>query len=566
MSTPATTVLLNADVRPMVTDRGRAEALAWRGDALLAVGDRAEVMRAAGPDATVRDLQGATVIPGFIDAHHHPCIVALYGALVRLTPPAVSDIPSLQRAIADAAAALAPGAWLVTLDWDESQLRERRPPTAQELDEAAPRNPVFAMHYTCHRAVANRLALSLAGLDDRTPDPPGGVISRDRRGRLDGLLIERGMSRVEAMARGSLLARDVDGVCARLAAHHGALLAVGITRVVDAAVPGDLVGMYREALRRGALRVPTVMFPTATSGYLDEPWEALDGTPTGHREGLLEVGAVKLVLDGAPVCHMCLRVGQSLGALLRAWTMAARDRSFDALRTALSVHPRLGRDGRLHSGLAIYRPEEAARVVAAAAERGFGVASHAIGNAAIETALDAYDRAGPALHRAARPRVEHGSFASREQVRRIAATGVAVVTQPAFLAMPALRDAPEIPGLPHIPLRSLLDAGALVAGSSDHPVTGFDPLDGLRAAVSRRNARGVVTEADERVSLDEALALYTRSAAVASGCADRCGTLAPGLRADLVVLSGPLRRASDLDDARVAETVLGGETVYARSP
>ena len=102
MSTPATTVLLNADVRPMVTDRGRAEALAWRGDALLAVGDRAEVMRAAGPDATVRDLQGATVIPGFIDAHHHPCIVALYGALVRLAPPAVRDIPSLQRAAAAA--------------------------------------------------------------------------------------------------------------------------------------------------------------------------------------------------------------------------------------------------------------------------------------------------------------------------------------------------------------------------------------------------------------------------------------------------------------------------------
>lgn len=564
MSPPETHVLLNADVRPLVRDQDRAEAVAWRGAEVIAVGERAAVLRAAGPDARVRDVGGAAVLPGFIDAHHHPSIAALYGGLVRLTPPAVTDIASLQRAIADAAASLAPGEWLVTLDWDESRLRERRAPTAGELDEAAPRNPVFALHYTCHRAVANRLALTRAGVDDGAADPPGGAFSRDRRGRLDGLLIERAMSPVESMARGSLLARDLDGVCARLAAHHRAMLAVGITRVVDAAVPGDLVEMYQEAQRRGALRVPTVMFPTATSGYLDEPWAALEGAPTGHRDGLLEVGAVKLVLDGAPVCHMCLRVGQSLGALLRAWRLAARHRTADPLRTALSVRPRLGRDGRLRSGLAIYRPEEARRVVAAAAARGFAVASHAIGNAAIETALDAYDHAGAALHRAARPRLEHASFASASHVARIAAAGVAVVTQPAFVAMPALRDAPEIPGLPHIPLRSLLDAGALVAGSSDHPVTGFDPLDGVRAAVSRRNARGEVIEPEQRITLDEALALYTRSAAAVSGGRGRCGVLTPGARADLAVLSGPLRVASDLDGLTVRETVLAGEVAFSR--
>jgi predicted amidohydrolase YtcJ len=556
---PPATVLVGADVRTMVSNDARADAVAWRGEHLLAVGAREDVLRAAGDDAVVRDVGGAAVLPGFIDAHHHACLVALYGALVRLSAPTVRDIPSLQRAVADAARALPPGAWLVCLDWDESQLTERRPPNADELDEAAPHNPVLALHYSCHRAVANRRALALAGLNGSSAAPPGGDLGRDRRGRLDGLLIERAMSPAERLARADLLARDAAAVCARLAAHHDAMLAAGITRVVDTAVPGDLVSLYREAQRQGALRVPTVIFPTGTSGYLDAPWEALDGAPTGHREGNLEVGAVKLVLDGAPVCHMCLRIGQSLGALLRAWQMAARDRSLDPIRTALSVRPRLGRDGLLRSGLAIYTPTEAQEMVAGAVARGFAVASHAIGNAAIETALDAYAAAGAPLHRAARPRIEHASFPTKAQVARIAGEGIAVVAQPGFVALPAVRAAPAIPGLPYLPLRALLDAGVLVAGSSDHPVAGFDPLDGVRAAVFRRNADGRVTEPDERVSLDEALALYTRAAAEVSGCADRCGTLAPGLRADLVVLSGPLRRAADLDGIRVAETILGGE-------
>lgn len=561
-----TTALVNADVRTMDRAGRRAEAVAWRGDTLLAVGDRAEVLRAAGPDVEVRDAGGAAVLPGFLDAHHHPSLVALYGAQARLVPPAVTDIPSLQRALAEAAVGLAPGEWLVALDWDDNLLAERRAPTADELDEAAPGRPVLAIHYSCHRAVAGRRALALAALDERSPDPPGGTLSRDRRGHLTGLLVERAMHPVEAIARAALLARDADAIVGRLGAHHDALLAAGITRVVDATVPLDLVSLYREAQRRGALRVPTVMFPTATSGYLDEPWEALDGAPTGERDGLLEVGAVKLVLDGAPVCAMCLRVGQSLAVVARAWSLAVRERSLDAVRTTLSVRPRFGLDGRVRSGIALYAPDAAKRIVKGAVERGFAVAAHAVGNDAIETALGAYQTAGPKLGRAGRPRIEHGSFPTREQIGRIAGAGIAVVAQPGFVALPAFGSAPSIPGIPFMPLRSLLDAGVLVAGSSDYPVAGFDPLDGVRTAVRRVNAKGRVAEPDERVTLDEALALYTRSAAEASGCGDRCGTLEAGKRADVVVLSGPLARAGDLDGLRVAETVLGGEVVFRRSP
>src|SRR5437868_2071216 len=117
----------------------------------------------------------------------------------------------------------------------------------------------MAMHYSCHRALANSAALTAAGIDKHTPDPSGGVISRGRSGVPDGLLVERGMSRVESLARANLVARDAEGFLARLARHHRALAAAGITRVVDATVPADLAALYREASRRGLLTVPTVM-------------------------------------------------------------------------------------------------------------------------------------------------------------------------------------------------------------------------------------------------------------------------------------------------------------------
>ncbi|HEX7601355.1 MAG TPA: amidohydrolase family protein, partial [Polyangiaceae bacterium] len=320
--TPATRLLHNADVRTMDAAGTIAEAIAWRDGRVVAVGTRAEVERVAGPDAETWDGGGATVLPGFIDAHHHPSIVALYGGLVRLVPPRVTDIASLQRALAEASAQLPPERWLVATGWDEALLAERRPPTRAELDDAVPDRPLMAMHYTCHRALANSRALDQAGISKATPDPSGGMISRGPKGVPDGLLLERGMSRVETLARESLCAHDLEGFLVRLAEHHRAMAAAGITRVVDATVPPDLIALYREAARRGLLTVPTVMMPVSTSGYLETPWDALDGPKTGHDEGPLVVGPLKLVFDGAPGCAMCLGWWQLAGTALGAWAMS----------------------------------------------------------------------------------------------------------------------------------------------------------------------------------------------------------------------------------------------------
>lgn len=540
----------------------RAEAVAWRDGKIVAVGSMEEVAREAGPDAETIDT-GATILPGFIDAHHHPCIAALYGGSVRLAPPLVTKMAELQSALREASKKLPEGAWLSATEWDEAHLDERRPPTLEELDDAVPDRPLFAPHYSCHRALANSKALALAGIDASTKDPPGGMISRDKRGRPDGLLIERGMSRVEALARRSLSTRDAEGFLARLASHHRDLVAVGITRVMDAAVPGDLAALYREADARKTLLVPTVLMPVSTTGYLDAPHDALDGPPTGTEEGLLTVGALKLIYDGAPTCAMCLGWFQLAGTSLNAFARSIKLGSLDPIRTTLSAKPRLG--AKIRTGISIYAPDEAKDTVRKGLERGFAIATHAIGNEAIDVALAAYEAAGSKLHASRAPRLEHVTFVSREQVKRIAALGAVVVTQPHFVSLKAFAAGPLVPGLLTSALRSLLDAGIRVAGSSDYPVAGFDPLDAIRAAVTRKTVYGDVQEPEERVTLEQALALYTRESAGALGEGAARGTLTPGKRADVVVLTGKLGSVDDLARLKVQSTWIAGEAVFRAS-
>jgi hypothetical protein len=549
-----TRAIAGADVRTMTG--GRAEAIAWRDGWIIAVGSRADVAREA-PDAEIVEARGATVLPGFIDAHHHPCIAALYGGLVRLTPPAVTDIPGIQRALAAASKELAPGRWLVAMDWDENKLAEGRRPTRAEIDDAVPDRPVFALHYSCHSALANSRALELAGIDRDTPEPSGGVIARGKNRVPDGNLFERGMSRVERLARASLVASDLEGYFTRLAEHHRALVRAGITRVVDCAVPPDLGALYREAARRGILIVPTVMFPVSATGYLEAPWDVLDGPVTGEEEGLLTVGPVKLVFDSAPVPCMCLDLTQALASVGGIIARAIRSGSLDAARTARSTRMRLER-GKIRTGFPLYRRDEAEDIVRAATEAGFAVGTHAIGNEAIDFVLSTYARV-PA--RGLR-RIEHGTFLDTDMVKRAADLGVGITSQPAFIMHPMLGAVPAMPRLRYMPHRWLIDAGVKVAGSSDYPVAGIDPLDGIRGAVFRRTASGHVHEPDQRIDVDEAVALYTRTAAEISLAGTQSGTLEPGKRADLVILDPPL---ADLERARVRATVIGGEMVYERS-
>jgi hypothetical protein len=241
---------------------------------------------------------------------------------------------------------------------------------------------------------------------------------------------------------------------------------------------------------------------------------------------------------------------------LSTWALCIRRGSLDPLRASLSTKPRLG--WKVRTGLHLYKHDEAREVVAAALARGFSVASHAIGNEAVARVLTLYEELGGSLGRTAAPRLEHATFVDRGLVARIRDLGLAVVVQPHFLALPAFANAPSVPGLPFAPARAFLDAGVLLAGSSDAPVAGFDPLDGIRSAVSRRTSGGHALGPDQRVTMDEAIAMYTRNGAKAAACFEECGSLEVGKRADLVLLDRPLRSEEDLASVSTRATVIGG--------
>ncbi len=543
--------VLVARARTLDPSTPTAEALAFESGVITAVGDEATV-RAAYPKADVHELGDVTLLPGFIDAHHHVGISALYEGTTRLAAPRVFDVASLQAALAEAARSSPADRWLIATLWDETLLRERRPPTRAELDAAVPDRPAFLLHHTCHRALANTKALELAGIGRHSPEPSGGTIERGSGGLPTGLLVERAMAPVEQLARADRLRVDAAGCLDRMAAHLRSLARAGITRVCDTAVPLDLMPLFQALAERGDLAIPTHVCPVSLRGWLPEPTDVFGGASTGEALGPgLRVGPVKLVFDGAPGCSMCLSWAQSLTSFARTLRIAAEDRSLDALRTLLSITPRYGRVVR--SGLALYERADGERVVRAAVDHGFALASHAIGNAAIDVVLGSYEAARSSLDRAGTARIEHASFAEVEQARRMAELGVAAVVQPALIEMHMTATAPAIPGLPLTPLARLLRAGVRVVGSSDYPVHTFDPLAGIRGAMQRRNARGVVMDPEERVGLDDALAMYTRTAAEVLGVGRETGTLSVGKRADLVAVE----RLGE-PDAVVRRTWVGG--------
>ncbi len=538
-----------------------AEAIAFRGEEILTVGSEHDVT-SRHPEAEIVDLGERVAVPGFIDPHLHLSIAALHRAAVDLRH--CSSIEELLATIRRAANGTPEGDWIYAFGHDESVLGERRHPTAAEIEAASPKNPVFAYHYSCHEGVVSEGGLAALGWSRSTGDPPGGIIERDAKGALTGRLIEAAVGPAEARARASRMARNVDAILDHFLEYERELFAVGITRLADPTVSSDLAVLYRRARAERGLRIPVVMMPSSDRGILDPPWDRLDGSTTGEGDDGLRVGALKLILDGGNRCAMCLGPGQAVGVALRTLASVLLRRSVDAVRFARDASARVS-GGAVRTGILYYTDADAQRIVAEAAGHGFALALHAIGNAAVDQALAALAPVQGKRPAGLSPRIEHASVLDRDHPRKIADQGITVVTQPGFLRLPAT-DQLVLPGsLKMMPLRALWDAGVTVSGSSDAPVTSFDPLVGIKSAVSRWTLSGRELHPEQALTPDEALAMYTINAARALGVDDRVGSLAAGKRADVVVLSHDPRDSHQHGSLRVEQTYLGGELVFDRT-
>jgi predicted amidohydrolase YtcJ len=533
MPTPplaAETVYRDTEVVTGDASAPSASGLWVRGETIAGVGAADGLVAAASPDARIVSLGGATIVPGFIDAHCHLTMLAYLLTGADCSPAAAPTI----EAILEALRAVGPGpeGWVTGGGYAEYLVAEGRHPSLAELDAAVPDLPCAVFHLSLHLVVVNTAGLRALGLDDASPDPVHSWLGRDGAGQLDGRLYEAiALDLLNANIRRRLEVLDAAGRAAfvRRAGDH--LASLGITTTTDAAAEAGAFLALRQAEEAGQLPVRVgVMFRRP-----EADWLIRAGMTTGFGSDRLRIGAIKLFCDG----------GMSS-------------------RTAAVDEPYRTPPGG--TGLLWYEPDDLAAVVAECDGAGFQVAVHAQGERGIRTALAAFEQVvGPGNPR--RHRIEHGGCFAPELRRTAARLGIAVASQPAFLS--ALGDGyvdafGEERADRLYPFASLLREGILVAGSSDAPVIGAAPLVGMRDARLRRTDGGRVLGADEVLTAEQALELYTRNAAVVTRAEATVGTLAPGKLADFVVLDrNPLTTAAeDLPDTAVRMTVVGGRVAH----
>jgi len=497
----------------------RAEAVAVRGGAIVAVGARAELLRERGRRTRTLDLGGDALVPGFYDAHQHQ----LYAGLAAEDVDGRADsVEALVARVAAAGAGRPAGTWIEGGGWDEARFAERRTPTRVDLDRAAPEHPAFLTRTCGHALAVNSRGLALAGIDAGTLDPPGGRIERDAAGEPTGVLHETAMELIRRVVPLPSRERHRRVILAAAAAN----LRHGITSVWEPSVEPDHVAAYRELASEDLLPVRVTMAhkKVLRSG------EVMD-LPVPFRGPWLSLVAVKLFQDGAI-----------------------------APRTAALSRPYEGEPG--NRGVLRWPQAELDEHVRAIHRAGLIASIHAIGDAAIASALDAIDAAQ--AYEPARPlrhRIEHCGLPLGALPDRVRASRAVPVVQTPFVHFHGdnyLRNLGPERSRRLYPARTLLERVGLVAGSSDGPVVpDLSPLLGMRAAMCRRSASGQPVAPGEAVSFAQALYLYTLGAAAAAGEAALKGTITPGKHADFAVLRGDLA-ATGLDGVEVAGTVVAG--------
>jgi predicted amidohydrolase YtcJ len=517
---------------------GTAEAVAlWRGR-VLASGSAADMEPLVGPATRVVDLGGRLATAGLCDSHMHLLPYGVIMGHVDLRKERTPTLRALLGLVRERAAATPPGGWILARGYDHFALDVGRHPTREELDAAAPDHPVYVVRACGHVAVANSRALALAGIDETTPVPQGGAIER-RDGRLTGLLAETGRDRLTAVIPEP---SDEELVTAVEKAGN-ACLAYGITSVMDAGV-GMRAGYreviaYRTAHRTGRLPVRTTQCLLGGPGGIVERAFA-EGVVSGLGDEMLRVGPVKIFTDG------------SAGG-----------------RTAAMSEPYLGEPET--RGLLLLQDDEMDEFVRDYHGKGYQLAVHAIGDAAIEQTLNAFERALAAMPDPdRRHRIEHAGYARADQNARMLRLGVQPVPQPVFIR--DFGDAyvsvlGEARAKPSYPLKTWIDLGLKPAAGSDAPVCDIDPFPNFHAMLTRRTSRGTVMKEEERVSIGEAIAAFTEFGAYVCKEERERGRLVPGLAADVAVFSRDLLSAAPdeiLRDTRCDLTIRGGEVVFDR--
>lgn len=556
-------LLRNVQIHTMDEAFTTAEAIAWENGRIVEIGSDSALSEKY-RNAEALDGRGQTVLPGFIDPHIHFMDGVVLQGGIDCSPETVSTVPELQQLLSKVVDSGPGEDWIVGLGLDPWAFPGKRGPSRFDIDAVAPDQPVFLMHYSVHECFVNTRALEIAGIDRYTPQPFGGEIEKDRKGEPTGRLIETAHGRFMSLAVDSMIKNPNSGLAEKLEEMQAMLFNLGVTRIGDPAVSSSKYSLYKQFITDGTLQIPITVYPCNDMNMFSLPWDkTAEPHPWPHLPGLT-TGPIKIFLDGADRAAVALSLAQFLKSVFRTCLDVVRLQTLDPLRTTMRSPFRFGRDMRFHFGTRMAKTAECSRLVQEAVVRGFMPAFHAIGNEAVEQALEILKSAGIS-RQSISARIEHALFLDDALVAAMRDAGLAVVTQPYFLTHMGKDNVPHMPGIKQLPLRTLIDAGVPVCGSSDWPVTSCDPLLAVEHAVTRVTTGREVLQAQEAISIREAFCMYTRWAAEILGCTEETGSLSIGKRADFIMLSADpfVGGFSDAQKACVVCTVLNGDVVYS---
>lgn len=532
-SLTADLVITNANVHTIDSKRPTARSIAVLGDRIIAVGSDADTKGFIGPRTKVIDAKGRLVVPGFNDAHVHFMETGYQLAAVDLRD-AKTPQEFVER-IRAFAAKIPKGRWITGGQWDHENWTPNNLPTAALIDAATPDHPVFINRLDGHMALANSLAMRLAGVDKSVKDVAGGEIVRDAAGNPTGIFKDAASGYIDRAIPAASFEQRLEA--AQAATDHAASL--GVTSVQDMSASGTEIGVYQELLRRGTLK--TRVYNCSPLG--DYKRWANTGARRAFGDPMLRVGCLKGYADG------------SLGST-----------------TAWFFEPYL--DAPNSTGLSMADVTTTMRDdITNADKAGLQVRIHAIGDKANATILDHYqavDKANGASDR--RFTIEHAQHMRLDDLKRFASQKVVASMQPFHIiddgrwAWKRL-DAPRLKGT--YAFRTILDSGGVLAFGSDSPVAPLNPILGVYGAVTRRtlddkNPSGWIPE--QKITVDETVRAFTWGSAYAEFQDGEKGTLAPGMLADFVVLSEDI---FSIDPAKIREitvlkTIVNGKVVFER--
>lgn len=528
-------VFFNGPVLTVDSNDSVLSGVAVKGNRIIFTGSSDEALKYADENTRRIDLKGRCLIPGFIDSHLHTGVLGANALAIDCRSPGVSSIEDIKNLVRAAAKVTPKGQWIRGWGYDHSKLAEQRHPNRWDLDEVAPDHPVILTRCCAHISTHNSKSLELACLKDNSPDPEGGVMDREN-GVINGVMRENAHM---SILKTSQLTREE--VIEAMEAASGMLIAEGITTVHDSGGYGSLqMGAIQDAVKQNKLKVRlyAMIFSFVENVKFVEDYLKA-GIHTGFGDDRLKLGPIKLMIDGSS--------SGPTAATLEPYACNPKD-----------------------SGILSMTQEQVDDIIFRAHAAGWQVTAHAVGDKAVTMITNAIEKALRVLPRENhRHRIEHCAMINDELLARIKKLGIIPIPQPIFLyefGDGYMRNYGKDRAYRMFTCKSFLDRGIMTAGSSDCPITFSNPILNMHLAVNRETQTGQIINPEERISVQQALRMFTYNGAYASFDEDKKGSIETGKLADLAVLSQSLLDVSPdrIKEVTVDMTLIDGRIVYEK--